>query len=252
MAWFQDKHNSRYGGVKHRTFTHSPYYRKKPLISFSVTGWLILANVVAYAIFIILLYKYGQDFLKYVALQPDAILKGKYIWTFLTSMFIHAPGGIFSTHLIVNMISLLFIGSFVEKLIGKKRYIWLYFIGGLFAGLMFVALAGFFGGGGWGARFFGDPMTYAVGASGAIFCLGGLLAVLTPKLRVLVFFIIPMPMWLAMVGLTFFIWALSIGLPLGIGNTAHFGGLLLGVIYGVYLRKRYPRKTRMISRYFSS
>jgi membrane associated rhomboid family serine protease len=96
-----------------------------------------------------------------------------------------------------------------------------------------------------------DLNIYAVGASGAIFGLGGLLAVLTPRLPVLVMFIIPMPMWLAMVVLMFGLWAVSLAAGLPIGNIAHLGGLLVGLSYGVYLKKKYPRKTKMISRYFS-
>ena len=42
---------------------------------------------------------------------------------------------------------------------------------------------------------------------------------------------------------------LFVSLP--IGNTAHLGGLIAGLGYGFYLRKKYPRKTRMISQQFS-
>lgn len=212
------------------------------------TGWLILINVIAFLAFLILLNIYGENIVSLVALQPSSIFVGKNLWTFVTSMFMHAN----ITHLFVNMLSLLFIGSFVERLIGKKRFIGLYLVAGLFAGIVFVLLAGFFGSsGGILERIFGSPMAFAVGASGAIFGLGGLLAVLTPRLKVLVFFIIPMPMWIAMVGLLVVFWVLSLATPLGIGNTAHFGGLLVGVIYGFYLKKKYPHKTKMIARYFS-
>jgi hypothetical protein len=136
----------------------------------------------------------------------------------------------------------MFLGSFTEKLIGKKRFLGLYLGAGLFAGLFFVIVAALTGSG---------LNLYAVGASGAIFALGGLLAVLTPRLPVLVFFIIPMPMWIAMVFLMFGIWALSLSLGLPIGNTAHLGGLIIGLSYGFYLKKKFPRKTQMISKYFA-
>lgn len=210
--------------------------RKKIFATY--TGWIILANVIAFLGFLFLLNYAGEESVNWIALQPANILAGRNIWTFLTSMFMHAN----ITHLLVNMISLMFIGSFVERLIGKKRFLWLYFVGGLFAGLFFVLIAYFTG---------GDLSVYAVGASGAIFCLGGLLAVLTPRLPVLVFFIIPMPMWLAMIALMGILWILSITAGLPIGNTAHLGGLLVGLSYGFYLKYKYPRKTKMISRYFS-
>ena len=205
----------------------------------SYTTGLIIANVVFFLLYLILSGMIGETkAVSLVALMPSAILSGKYIWTFLTSMFMHAGFG----HLFVNMISLMFIGNFVEKLIGRKRFISLYFSGGLFAGILFVAVAFFTG---------MDLNVYAVGASGAIFALGGLLAVLTPRLPVLVFFVIPMPMWAAMIFLMFGLWALSFGLGLPIGNIAHLGGLLVGVGYGFYLKRKYPHKTKMISKYFS-
>jgi len=203
------------------------------------TGILITINtIVLLGFWILVNFMSEAQLISWVALMPSAVLSGKYLWTFLTSMFMHAGIG----HLLVNMISLLFIGNFVEKLIGKKRFISLYFIGGLFAGIFFVLISFLTG---------TDLNVYAVGASGAIFALGGLLAVLTPRLPVLVFFVIPMPMWLAMTFLLFGIWALSSGLGLAIGNMAHLGGLIIGLSYGFYLKKKYPRKTEMISRHFS-
>ncbi len=229
--WFEQKFNS--GGVRH------PVYRRKPSHNFSYTSILIAINVVSFFLFLILTHFISENKLvSWVALMPSIALSGRNIWTFITSMFMHAN----LTHLLANMISLMFIGNFVEKLIGKKRFIWIYFVGGLFAGIFFVLIAMITG---------IDLNVYAVGASGAIFALGGLLAVLTPKLPVLVFFIIPMPMWAAMGFLMFGLWALSLGLGLPIGNTAHLGGLIIGLGYGFYLKKKYPRKTQMISKYFS-
>jgi len=212
---------------------------KRQGIFSTYTGMIIAANVVFFIGALILMN--SMDELKAVsliALMPSTVLAGHNLWTFFTSMFMHAGFG----HLLVNMISLMFIGNFVEKLIGKKRFLGLYFVGGLFAGVLFVLIAFFTG---------IDFNVYAVGASGAIFALGGLLAVLTPKLPVLVFFVIPMPMWAAMGVLMFGLWALSVAAGLPIGNTAHLGGLIVGLGYGIYLKKKYPRKTKMISQYFA-
>lgn len=205
----------------------------------SYTGALIVANVIGFVGVLILMTVVNEaKVVSWVALMPSMILNGQNVWTFFTSMFMHAGLG----HLLVNMISLMFIGSFVENLIGKRRFLGLYFAGGLFAGLFFVLIALVSG---------TNLSVYAVGASGAIFALGGLLAVLTPRLPVLVFFVIPMPMWAAMGFLMFGLWALSLGLGLPIGNTAHLGGLIVGLGYGFYLKRRYPRKTQMISKYFA-
>lgn len=211
--------------------------RKKFLSGY--TGIILLINVIAFLIFLAATKILGDEsVVSLVALQPAAVLAGRNLWTFLTSIFMHAG----FAHLLVNMVSLFFIGSFVEKLIGKKRFLVFYLGAGLFAGIFFVLISLITG---------TDLNVYAVGASGAIFGLGGLLAVLTPRLPVLVFFIIPMPMWLAMIFLLGILWVFSLSLGIPIGNVAHLGGLLVGLGYGFYLKYKYPRKTAMISKYFS-
>lgn len=229
--WFEQKFSG--GGMRH------PVRRRRISSDLPYTTILIWANVIAFILFFVFVdVVNGEKLVSWIALMPSAILAGQYLWTFVTSMFMHAGFG----HLFVNMLSLMFIGNFVEKLIGKKRFIGLYFGGGLFAGLFFVLVA---------LATSSDLNVYAVGASGAIFALGGLLAVLTPRLPVLVFFVIPMPMWAAMGFLMFGLWALSSGFGLPIGNVAHLGGLIIGLGYGFYLKKKYPKKTEMIGKYFS-
>lgn len=205
----------------------------------------ILINIAVFILSFILISIFGEDIISWLAIQPKAFFSGA-VWTLLTSMFMHAN----FTHLFVNMISLFFIGGFIEKLIGKKRYLWFYLLSGIFAGLLFVVLAYFFGNSDLGARIFGNKEVFAVGASGAIFALGGLLVVLTPNLRVLAFFIIPMRIWMAMIFFLVVMWVASISAGLPFGNTAHLGGLLAGIAYGLYLRKKYPKKTKMLSNQF--
>lgn len=256
--WFEDKFEKRnlrkytrkrLGGKSRGSF--GGFSRK-----FSVTTWIILVNVVVFILLSILFPNQiivvdGQDvltlhpFVKENVALGASFLSGR-VWTLLTSMFMH--GGF--THLFVNMISLFFLGSFIERLIGRKRFFWLYMLSGLFAGLFFISLAYLFGASGLGARIFGTLAISAVGASGAIFALAGLLAVLTPNLKVYVFFIIPMRMWIAIIFLLGVLWLASIGVGLPIGNTAHLGGLLVGLGYAIYLKKKYKRKTKMIAKYF--
>ena len=245
--WFEPKFEKNYRKYSLKQL-NGGFSLDKFLRKFSVTGWLIIINIVVFILVSLIIAVTGnpERVYSYIALQASGFFAGSF-WTLITSMFMHGS----FTHLLVNMISLFFIGSFVEKLIGRKRFFWFYIISGIIAGLAFVFLAYFFGNTDFGARIFGSPEIFAVGASGAIFGLGGLLAVLTPKLRVYVFFIIPMQMWFAMVVLLFVLWAASIGAGLPFGNTAHFGGLLAGVIYAIYLKTKYKRKTQLIAKYFS-
>ncbi len=154
-------------------------------------------------------------------------------------MFMHA--GFF--HIFANMLSLFFIGSLVERILGSKRYLYFYLASGLFASFLFVLSS---------LVFTGELNTYAVGASGAIFGLIGLLMILTPNLPVYIMFIpIPVKMKYAAPGILIVLWLISLAGNVPIGNTAHLGGFLLGIIYGFYLRGKYKNKTRVISKYFS-
>lgn len=81
------------------------------------------------------------------------------LWRLLTSAFLHFG----LIHLAVNMLSLLFLGTDLEKALGVARYTALYLVAALFGGAA-VAL-------------FAEPLTQTVGASGAVFGLLGAAAV---------------------------------------------------------------------------
>ena len=204
----------------------------------SVTSILILVNIFTYILFSLLI---GLKIipLDFIAIKPSNILAGKDLWTLITSMFMHAN----FFHIFANMLSLFFLGSFIEKILGRKRYFYFYIIAGLVSGLFFVLLS---------LIFTSDLGIFAVGASGAIFGIAGLMIVLTPNLPLYVMFIpIPVKAKYAVPGLLVLLWLISLAGNVPIGNTAHLGGLLIGLIYGYYLRRKYKRKTQYLKRVFS-
>jgi membrane associated rhomboid family serine protease len=239
-----------------KNYSSSPYVRhvkKKRTFPISMTLFFIILNVLIFIIQVIWDFStqtpdYPGFFTSIFSVIPQDILQGKHLWSIFTNIFLH--GGIF--HLIANMASLFFVGSFLEKLIGKKRFFWLYMISGILASLFFVFLTAAFGSSELGARIFGSPDVMALGASGAIFGLAACLMLITPNAKVYVMLIpIAMPLWLGMLIMLFGLWIVSAAANLPIGNSAHFGGFICGLIYGLYLRKRYRRKVQVIDRYFS-
>jgi len=213
--------------------------RKKS--SWSWTLALVLINVVFFMIVmlasIFISPAQFEILMGYIALTPSQALSQP--WTIITSMFMHAPG---FTHIFVNMMSLVFIGAFLEKIVGKKRFIFIYMLAGILGSAFYIL----------SFYFLGMPDIPAVGASGAIFGIGGMLAVLTPKMPVYVLFIpIAMPLWLGITLSLVVMWLLSVAVGLPIGNFAHLGGLVAGLLYALILRMKHPAKARMISRYFS-
>src|SRR3989338_7386515 len=81
--------------------------------SLSVNTILILLTILMFFVFYFLI-KFNILTFDDIAIKPSNILQGKYLWTFLTSMFMH--GGFF--HLFANTLSLFFIGSLIEKILG--------------------------------------------------------------------------------------------------------------------------------------
>jgi rhomboid protease GluP len=96
------------------------------------------------------------------ALVPALVAQGR-AWLLFTSMFLHAG----FVHLALNMLSLYFLGSFVEVAFGRGRFLALYLTSGLAGGLAYL--------------YFGDFDGTVVGASGAIFGILGALFVLERK-----------------------------------------------------------------------
>ncbi len=178
----------------------------------NAVAFLVSLNVLAYVFTI-----FRPTLITTLGLTPALVAQQP--WTLITAMFIHGS----FTHILFNMISLFFLGSFFLRLVGEGDFLKVYFLGGLAGNLLYVLL--------------GPSMVPAVGASGAIFAIGGALAVMAPKLPVIVFPLpIPVPLWGAMV---FF---LLIGFVItGIAWQGHLGGFLFGMAAGWYLNKRRRR-----------
>ena len=136
-------------------------------------------------------------------------------WTILTSIFVHAN----YLHIFSNMLALYFFGTFCLQLIDDKWFWVVYVIGGIFGNILFLVL--------------GPANSVVVGASGAIFAIGGLIAMMRPNQKVYLYFFIPMPLWVGI--------ALSFGLTViipGVAWQAHLGGLIVGLITGFFFRQR--------------
>jgi membrane associated rhomboid family serine protease len=143
-------------------------------------------------------------------------------WTIITDLFVHAD----IWHILFNMITLYFFGTFLLRLVGTRDFFIIYFVGGIIGNIFFMLFVLLI-----------SPelmLIPVVGASGAIFALGGALAILTPRLRVFVFPIpVAMPLWVAVLG-GFVILSF---IP-GVAWQGHLGGLVTGLAAGFLLRRR--------------
>jgi len=193
----------------------------------SVVLPIIGANVIIFLLQLVL----GGWFTDAFVLRAGDLLARPY--TLLTSMFLH--GGV--DHILFNMYVLFIFGTLLEQRIGQKRFMFIYFASGILAALIsqFIYPA-------------------ALGASGAIMGMMGVVIMIMPRLKVLFFFFIPMPLWVAGIVIAV-IDILGVFIPGGgVANVAHLVGLACGLVYGYSLKKqkkrfhrRFKHKTEMNS-----
>jgi len=138
------------------------------------------------------------------------------VWRFVTSIFLH--GSI--THLLFNLVALLFFGFVLEKMVGGKRFLIIFLTSGILANIISI-----------------NYYDSSLGASGAIYGILGALTIIRPLMMVWAFGAI-MPMFLASI-----VWAVGdvlriLGLfgETNIGSIAHISGIVVGIVIGIYYR----------------
>jgi membrane associated rhomboid family serine protease len=143
-------------------------------------------------------------------------------------MFIHSD----LMHLAFNMMSLYFLGSFLEKELmytygdtkGEVHFLVLYILGGLFATLIPYI------------RHQDNPSYRAIGASGAVSAVIFAAILWNPKMELMIMFLpIPIPAYIfGPLYIAFEYWADRRG-GTGIAHDAHIGGALFGVLYVIII-----------------
>ncbi|MBI2852092.1 MAG: rhomboid family intramembrane serine protease [Chloroflexi bacterium] len=190
-------------------------FRNSPGFNLGPIGLLIITNIVLYVAVSI-----NRNLIALFGLQPATMLQ--HPWTMVTALFLHAPFPSIG-HILGNMFTLYFFGSALIQLVREKSFLIVYFAGGILGNILFWLLA--------------PPFSIAIGASGAVFAVGGALTVMRPQLKVIIFPIpVPISLWIAVLGgflllsfLPFVAWQ------------GHLGGLVLGLAAGYVFRRRERR-----------
>lgn len=142
----------------------------------------------------------------------ELALRGEY-WRFLTAIFLHGS----AVHLIYNLFALVLFGLILEKSIGSRNFLLMFFVSGIIANIVAVSF-----------------YPSSLGASGAIYGILGCLTILRPGMIVWVYSL-PMPMFIAAI-----LWVaggiLGVFFPSNVGDIAHLSGIAIGFLIGILIR----------------
>lgn len=191
----------------------------------SATAWLLIANVVVFALASINSAYVGLRFVRHLALIPEELFHG-HIYQLLTFQFLH--GGFL--HLFLNCVMLFMLGRQLEPILGRNRFLEVYLasgvLGGIIQGLLGVVFPNAFG-------------MATVGASAGVAALLAVFCTLEPDQTLYVQFILPIRARYLLYG-SLAISAFFILVPVdpGVAHGAHLGGLLGGMAYVHWILRR--------------
>lgn len=187
---------------------------------FSIVTTLIWINVGIFAIYLINENAY-QWLCQIGAMQAKAVAKGQ-LWRLFTAQYLHAG----SLHLLVNVVALHFLGRPLEQLWSARKFFVIYTLAGLGGNLFYAVL---------GTRGVINPHMVAVGASGSIYGLLGIVAVLFPNAELYIYFLFPIRIRTAAIilGAISFFTVIERGGNYG-GEACHLAGLAFGVWWATH------------------
>ena len=207
-------------------------YAKKRFstIGESASKVLIVANIVAFFIQAFGERIFGRlEFLEFFGLSCNSLLSGK-VWTLFTYAFMH--GDLF--HIFCNLLGLYFVGKYVERIVGNKKFYVLYFSGVIFGALAWLLLQKMTG-----------TSESLIGASAGVMAVFSSFCFLYPPMPItfLLFFVIPIsmrPMTMLKLTVGFELLGLVsslLGSNSVVAYSAHLGGIVAGLLFSLSLIK---------------
>ncbi len=178
---------------------------------------------------------FGANLLGVLGLIPAALVNQAWVWQLVTYAFLHGD----PTHLFLNMMMLLFLGSEIEALWGARRFLTYYFFCSISAGLVYLLLQV------WITQGLHTPM---VGASGAIYGLLTAYGIFFGERTLLFMLLFPMKakhfVWI-LAGLEFFTSLYS--RQGGLSSVAHLAGMASGFLF-LYVSTKWRQRQTQKSR----
>lgn len=189
--------------------------RPLPYQQYHAAFILIGINVLVY-----LLTRVSPSAIQYLAMNPILVVREGWVWQPFSYMFAHAG----LTHILFNMLGILFFGTQVERRMGSNEFLLFYLGTGLLAGLFSL---GFY----W---LTGSTRVFLLGASGAVFAVLLAFATFFPSAMIYIFGIIPIRAPILVLGYTALeLFAQVTGGGGGVAHLTHLAGFLFAFLYFV-------------------
>jgi len=161
-----------------------------------------------------------------LALTADPMKLIKQPWCIVTHMFLHVG----FWHILWNMLLLYWFGRIVGDLLGDRRVMPLYLLGGLFGGMIYIIWDQLIPGG-------SDGASYAFGASAAVMCIIWVAATTAPDYLIHLIFLGAVKLKYIALVLLFMDILRSAGDVNSGGHVAHLGGAAFGMLYSYFLQR---------------
>jgi membrane associated rhomboid family serine protease len=194
-------------------------------MSGSACKWLIIINIVVYVLQIV---TRGDGLhlgwlTNLLILNTERAIHGE-VWRLVTYAFLHEPPPVWQ-HIVFNLLFLWWFGSDVEAIYGTKEFVCFYLSAAFLGGCAFEAWA-----------LLTRQPALCLGASGAVTAVMVLYACHFPTRTILVFFILPVPIWLFVVFNVMQDAFLFVGqwhgqLKTSTAVTVHLAGAAFGFVY---------------------
>ena len=170
--------------------------------------------------------QYYRVFIDWIALAGSPLYTLTHIWVVITHMFVHE--GFF--HILFNMLFLYWFGNILGDMIGDKKILPLYILGGLMGGLFYMLSFNFLPA--WGI---GTP---ALGASAAVMGIVISAAMVAPEYEMRLLFLGDVKLkWIALAAIILDLVQATPGATNSGGHIAHLGGAFMGYLFISNLQK---------------
>ncbi len=190
-------------------------------------GLFLTVQLVRIVLFLSNSYDQYDSFIHYLAVPANLQVLARRPWTLVTYMFLHVD----FIHILFNLLWLYWFGTLFTQILGLKKLLSTYLLGGIAGGLLYVAFYNLF-------PVFDQVRegSIALGASASVMAVVVATATYQPERRMHLVLIGPVK--IVYIALVMFIFTSLVDFSVNTGGKiAHIGGALVGFVFAFYYKQ---------------